>query len=336
MHDTEQQAWRDNVVLARDIDSPGERSEFFTQARRGEFTRIFRGVHVPTTVWLALGPDERHRAIVKAAAAFAGRELVFSHASAVGVWRLPWIGVWPDRAHVTVPTASGGRSKKMFVRHTTGVPEEIEHIEGIAVTTIARTVADIARTQPFGCAVTVADAALRRTTHPLTRVSTTHPLTRVSTTHSFTEVPRTGLIQEDIVRELQGIPIRQGVAKALRVIGFADARADRPGESMSRVSMMAARLPPPELQVVLAGATGRVWTVDFFWPIVGLIGEFDGQAKYTDPVFLRGRTPEQALSDEKDREDDLRAAGYDMSRWGWKLAMSPNLLRRHLMAAGLR
>lgn len=92
----------------------------------------------------------------------------------------------------------------------------------------------------------------------------------------------------------------------------------------------------PVLQAEIVGASGRVWTVDFWWPGFNLVGEFDGKVEYSDPAFLRGRTPEQALLDEKDREDDIRAAGHRMSRWGWTTALSPGLLRAHLVAAGLR
>lgn len=308
----------DGVVLARELETPGERSEFYARARRGQFTRLFRGVHVDTEAWRAMTPDDRHRTMVRAAALQADDPLVFSHASAVGMWRLPWIGDWPERAHVTAPVADGGRSRAMLVRHTTGIPRDVETIDGIDVTSLARTVVDVARTQSFGCAVAVADAALRRTSHPLPGL------------------PATSLGREGLTRELAGIPVRQGVARAHRVIEFADARADRPGESLSRVSMHVARVPKPELQVPLKGTSGRTWFVDFFWPEAGLIGEFDGKSKYSDPMFLRGRTPEQVLLDEKEREDDLRSAGHGVSRWGWALALSPARLRAHLQATGLR
>ncbi|HUG50856.1 MAG TPA: hypothetical protein VLZ78_07660, partial [Terrimesophilobacter sp.] len=95
-------------------------------------------------------------------------------------------------------------------------------------------------------------------------------------------------------------------------------------------------LPRPELQVPIVGDSGRVWIVDFWWPEFNLIGEFDGHRKYTDPEFLRGRTPEQAVIDEKDREDDLRAAHHGMSRWDWDIALSPIRLRDKLLRAGLR
>jgi hypothetical protein len=206
----------------------------------------------------------------------------------------------------------------MFIRHTGGLPDDWVEIDGLDVTTLARTVVDLARTESFGRAVTLADSALRRTLHPIEGV------------------PRTLLTTADLEAELDRVPVRHGSAKARRVIEFADGAADRPGESISRVSMRMAGLPQPQLQVKLAGASGRIWTVDFWWPFANLIGEFDGKSKYTDAEFLRGRTPQQAVYDEKLREDDLRAAGHLVCRWPWKIALSPALLRDRLVAAGLR
>src|SRR5690606_5203667 len=131
----------------------------------------------------------------------------------------------------------------------------------------------------------------------------------------------------DLFEELRAVPLRRGSAKARAVVEFADGAADRPGESLSRVNMHALRLPMPLLQAETFGASGRRYFVDFWWPEFNLIGEFDGKAKYSDPVFLRGRTPEQALLDEKTREDDIRAADHRMTRWGWQVALAPARLR---------
>jgi hypothetical protein len=331
--------WRDNVILTRDLVVPGDRAEFFRRVRQREFVPIFRGVFVRAERWSSLGNDERYRARVKAAAASADCEAlpaptdasgpaasaipvdgrpVFSNHSAAALWRLAWIGDWPKRAHTVEPIAAGGRSNAMFIRHTSGVPDDRIEIDGLEVTALARTVVDLARTESFGRAVTLADSALRRTLHPIEGV------------------PRTLLTRADLEGELDRIPLRHGSARARNVIEFADGAADRPGESMSRVSMRVAGLPPPQLQVELVGASGRIWTVDFWWPSVNLIGEFDGKHKYTEAEFLRGRTPQQVVYDEKMREDDLRAAGYRVSRWPWKVALSPALLRDTLVAAGLR
>ncbi|HRN28687.1 MAG TPA: hypothetical protein PK890_03140, partial [Terrimesophilobacter sp.] len=184
-------------------------------------------------------------------------------------------------------------------------------------TTLARTVVDVATVASFGQAVTIADAALRRTKHP------------------FTGLPFVDLTRDDLLKELVNAGVSHGRSKARDAIEFSNGLADRPGESMSRVSMRRTRLPMPELQVSLRGASGRTWSVDFFWRHRKLIGEFDGQWKYTDPEFLAGRTPHQVLIDEKEREDDLRAAGNGMTRWGWKTAVSPTLLHAHLRSAGL-
>lgn len=312
------QRWREDLVLSRELATPGERSRFFARARRGEFVAIFREVYVSADVWADLDRHARYRARVKAAAALAQARLVFSNQSAAAMWRLPWVGEWPTRVHVLEPTAAGGRSSSAVARHALGIPDGLVDIDGVTVTPLARTVVDVARTGSFGQSVAVADAALRRTEHP------------------NDEVPRTFLTKAGLAAELATIPLRQGLVKARRVVDFANGAADRPGESMSRVSMSIAGLPAPVLQARIVGGSGMVWTVDFWWPEFNLIGEFDGRYKYTDAEFLRGRTPEQAVIDEKFREDDLRAVGHGMSRWGWATAVSPRLLSVHLLAAGLQ
>jgi hypothetical protein len=100
--------------------------------------------------------------------------------------------------------------------------------------------------------------------------------------------------------------------------------------------MHLARVTAPELQVDMIGASGRRYTVDFWWPEFNVIGEFDGKYKYTDPDHMGGRTAAQVHYDEKVREDDLRAASHGFSRWGWATAISPTLLRTYLRRAGVR
>ncbi len=305
------------IVHTRHLPTPGLRSEFFARARAGEFIALFRGIHVRADYWHSLDRDEQYRVRVRAVAA-SDPDIVVSHQSAAALWRLPSVGAWPRRVHTLADAAGGGRSTARLARHAVGVPSEFATIEGIGVTSLARTVVDLARTASFPHAVAVADAALRRTTHPISGV------------------PRTALEHGDLHRELAGIPVRLGSARAARVVDFADPLADRPGESLSRVSMHIAGIEPPELQVELRGRSGRRYVVDFWWRRFGHIGEFDGDSKYTDPHFLRGRSPERALRDEKSREDDLRAAGHGMSRWGWSIAISPPLLAAQLASAGVR
>jgi len=308
----------DQLVLTRDLRTAGARVAFFAGVRRGEFARVIRGVYTSTAAWSRLDRHAQYRAKVMAVAALFAEPPVFSHHSAAALWRLPMVGSWPSQVHVVAPLAAGGRSSGMLIRHTVGIPSDVERIDGLSVTSLARTVVDLARVGSFTQAVAIADAALRRTAHPL---------------HG---VPRVVLTASDLARVLDDVPLRHGTAKAREVIEFADAAADRPGESVSRVSMRAAGVTMPQLQVPMKGASGRVYFVDFWWPKFNVIGEFDGFDKYVNPEFLRGRTPEQAVYDEKMREDDLRAAGHGMSRWAWNVAISPRLLAAHLAKAGVR
>lgn len=312
-----QAQWREHFTVVRELLGGAERSAFYRRVMRGEFVAVTRGVYVKADVWRELDRHARYRTVIKAAAIHLP-DTTFSHHSAAALWRLPWVGSWPTRVHVVAPPKSGGCSTSSVLRHTTGVPERVEVIEGLYLTELARTVVDVASVASLEQSVAVADAALRRTAHPLV------------------EVPRTFVTHEDLLNELDRIPPTHGAAKARLAIDFSNGLADRPGESVSRVSMFRAGLPAPELQVALVGASGRVWIVDFWWPHSNLIGEFDGKWKYTDPEYMRGRTPQQVLVDEKNREDDLRAAGHRFARWGWSVAVSPPRLRDTLHAAGLR
>lgn len=308
--------WREQLIVTRELPTAAERTAFYRRVRSGEFVPIVRGVYLAADAWTELDRHARYRTIVRAVALL-NENALFSHHSAAAMWRLPWVGSWPGRAHILVPARRGGHSTRAVLRHTRGLPDEHERINGLAVTTLARTVADVASVASFSQSVTVADAALRRTTHP------------------HTALPRTSLTHDDLRAELEQLSPTHGRAKARAAIEFASGLADRPGESMSRVSMLRARLAMPELQVRLKGSSGRVWTVDFWWPESNLIGEFDGKWKYTDPEFMNGRTPHQVLLDEKDREDDLRAARHGLVRWDWAVAISPARLRERLRLAGL-
>ena len=294
--------------LASHATRVGECDQLYQRSRRGDVTRVFRGCFVDTTYWLSLDAADRHRALAHLAALRFDDDLVFSHRTAAALYRLPVLGPWPARVHVAGhPGAASDRSAAL-ARHALGVSNASVRIDGLQVTPLAVTVAQLAAVERFAAGVVVADAALRRP----------------------------GLSTADLQAAARAIPRYHGRSRAISVAEFADGRADRPGESISRCSMLAAGLTLPELQVELVGASGGRYFADFYWREFGLIGEFDGAAKYKDPEFLRGRTPEQALLDEKYREDDLRAAKHGFSRWGWKVALSPPLLGAQLRSAGVR
>lgn len=158
----------------------------------------------------------------------------------------------------------------------------VTEVDGVAVTSLDRTVVDIARTASMRAAMVVVDFALRYAT------------------------ARPALL--DMVDQCSAW---SDVGKARRAIDFGDARSESPLESVSRVIMHEYGLPPPEPQyeIDIGGCTYRV---DFYWKHRRLVGEADGRAKYSRDET---RSPAQVAWDEKVREDALRDADYGFVRW---------------------
>lgn len=158
---------------------------------------------------------------------------------------------------------------------------------------------DVARSEPFGRAVVVADAMLRCS-------SSTAGDLRIA---------------------LRGAARRNGIAGAATVVRFADGRSASPGESLSRVLFHRAGIPAPDLQHEVVGRDGPwVATVDFWWggrhPVVG---EFDGGIKY-GRLLRPGQEPGDAVVQEKIREDMLRDLGLAVVRWTWQDLAEPSYL----------
>lgn len=193
------------------------------------------------------------------------------------------------------------------MRHCLDVPASTSWIDGLEVTDLPRTVVDVARTSRFAEGVMVADAAIERE-----------------------------VLRDDLLAELPPAGHR-GVRRARDVIAFADGRSGSPLESLSRVSILEAGLPAPDLQYVFTDAEGRM-PVDFWWPSYGVVGEFDGKVKYLDERYRNGRTMEQVLLDEKWREARLRRQRgvRAVARWDAATAASPARLGRLLRTYGIR
>ncbi|MFD0365442.1 hypothetical protein ACFQZZ_28735 [Nocardia sp. GCM10030253] len=182
--------------------------------------------------------------------------------------------------------------------------EQIE-LNGLHVTSAARTIVDLARTVPFEQAIVVGDAALR-----------------MSTT-----------TRDELAEQLDRARHRSGRPAAQRVVDFLDGRSESVGESRSRVALRQSDLPAPELQARIIGLDATTMArVDFLWPELGVIGEFDGMVKYHKE--MRGdRLPEQVVIEEKAREDALRALGWIVVRWTWQDLEHPSPFRARLAAA---
>ncbi len=192
------------------------------------------------------------------------------------------------------------------------MPDRVDRIDGIRVTSLADTVAGLAVADRLETAVVAGDAALAGI--PLGAA-----VVRLSPAELQSAIPSRG----------------RGCAIARFVAGFVDGRSASPGESLSRLAMHRAGVPEPVLQLPVRDRRG-VMFVDFAWPALGVVGEFDGVAEYVRDEFTRGRSAADVVIQEKIREDRLRALGWRVVRWGWNVARSVPAMRRTLREAGVR
>ena len=271
----------------------------------GQLVRLKRGAFFELRAWQAMSAAEQHRERVRAFA-ITSRSAVFSHWSAASILELPIVGRWPVEVHVSADRATGGRSEPGLIRHCVGLPDEdVVVTSGIATTSVARTLVDLAAAQPFRFAVAPVDHGLR--------------------VHL---VGRDELVAAADVRQ-------RGRLRALRVIEFGDARSANAGESLSRAVIHQFGFPRPELQVEHQ-IDGRTYYTDFEWPEHRAIAEFDGKGKYLSPELTGSRSPAQVVLDEKDRENRIRrSTGYLVGRWDWHEALRREPVALALDAIGL-
>jgi hypothetical protein len=271
--------------------------------RIGQLCAVRRGIYVSGV--LPDGPEARHVLRVQAAMRQLSPDAVVSHVSAALVHGLPVWAVPLDRVHVTRNRRrSGGRRHPGIHVHSAPLcADDVVIVRGLPVTSIERTLADLARSRPLEQAVVVLDAALAR-----------------------------GWTTPAAVLAALGRQVRwPGVAAARRALAFADGRSESVGESRSRVAIARAGLPEPIPQWEVRTPMGRViGRVDFGWPKLRAIGEFDGKVKYTR-LLLPGQSAADAVYEEKLREDALRDLGFAVVRWTW-----PELDAFDAVAARLR
>jgi len=291
-----------------------------------ELVRLRRGVCVDARAWHAAADRDRHVLRMRAVEATRNARPVFSHLSAAAVWGLPIIGRWPAQVHLSAFGRPGLHSKNEVIYHHHGVADdEITEMNGLLVTTLTRTMLDVARTASFASAVAMLDYGTRR------RV----PLP------DGTVVP--GVEKAALRDAVDAAGPVAGVRKARLAIAFCDNRAGSVGESLSRVQVHLCGFPPPELQVEYPRRDGGKDIVDFRWEqrqkgrTLRLFGEFDGKVKYTRDEYTHGLPVEEVVWQEKLREDRLRAStGHDMVRWTWDMALRREPLQQLLLGAGLR
>lgn len=317
--------WRNEYLVFSELSSMGGDSELRAMVRAGVVHRVALGVYR----FAAAGKfsaqwqhdDDDYLARIRGASLATSRPLVFSHHSAAALLALPSAraNASSRRVHVVGYRAGGGRSTTGLVRHTVGVPDELEVRGSLTCTALARTVADVASVAPIPQAVAVADAAL------------------AGMQDQWGILQRLQLEPERLRDEIAGRKSSRGIRQLRWVAEFANGLSGSPGESISRWAMHAIGCPPPVLQQPFADSVGPIGIVDFWWPEFNVIGEFDGQSKYVREEYTAGADAADIVIAEKLREDRLRAtaSGPRVVRWGWDATQNLSLLARKLRNAGL-
>ncbi len=218
----------------------------------GSLVSVHRGV-------FAVG----HEAISKrarwmAAVIACGPSAVLSHGSAAALWDIRRAGPMPE-----VTRRSGGTPRSGIRLHQTSLLDDVEiaRIDGIPVTSIERTLLDLAQR--------LDDKQIERT---------------------LVAADRTRALRwSELNRLIERTPRRQGVGRLRRIALQVDPNAVDAASPLE-VDFLAlcrrAGLPRPQVNVLLAG---RV--VDFLWPRQKVVVETDGYAFHADrPAFERDHT----------------------------------------------
>src|SRR4051794_12602668 len=283
------------LVLRRTALGQGFADDEIARLRRlGEWTSVRRGAYVVGTP--PLSRRARHLLIVRATLAGLRTPAVVSHSSAAALHGLPLWGVALNQVHVTRRPPARTDSDVRLRSHAARLSEEDVVLVGPSpVTSVARTVVDLARVLPFAPALAIADAALRDA----------------------------AISRDDLRAVLEAGAGTRGTRAARRVVEAADGRSESVGESRSRAILLRSGVPLPDLQLEIRGADGGlVGRCDFGWPAHRLLGEFDGRVKY-GRLLRPGQSPGDAVFEEKRREDALRDEGFGMVRWVWRGSGGP-------------
>ncbi|MCA0145815.1 type IV toxin-antitoxin system AbiEi family antitoxin domain-containing protein [Blastococcus sp. LR1] len=263
------------VFTAGDVRRAGYRHDEVRHLRAsGRWHRLRRGVYITATE-LAAAERAGNRFRVECVAVLLAMDsttVAVSHRSAAHLWGLP--APTPDVIRLTDPAHSRVGSGFRVSRGPLD-PGDVRTQESLRLTAPARTLVDLARSEPLTDAVVAMDAALLGDLLTLDELG-------------------------DATARAHGWP---GAARAARALSLTDGRAESALETRGRLRMIGAGLPTPQLQVEIRTGGRLIGVVDAWFEGPAVAVEFDGRVKYTDPW----RDPGRVLWEEKRREDELRA-----------------------------
>lgn len=273
---------------ARDCGLPTSEIDYLV--RRGKWVAIRRGAYVEQGMHDGFTADEHSRALIHAVVLALRVPAVVSHVSAALLHGLPVWGLDLTDVHVSRRDLHSPR-REAGVHHHAGelLDHEIVTIDGLAVTSLPRTMIDTARISAFEPSVVAADAAVRA-----------EPT-----------------VKQAMLARLNQMRDWPGSRNAGAVAEFADGRSESVGESRGRVLIRRAGLPRPELQYEVRDRRDNlIGRADYAFTEERTLGEFDGKGKYL-ASYRPGEDSGDVVWREKRREDRLRHEGFEVVRFTW-------------------
>jgi very-short-patch-repair endonuclease len=228
------------------VDRDGTPDLTHAQTLSGRFVLTSRGVRQPAE------QSDMDRARWEAAQLPLRPETVLSHTSAARLHGLPVPRRVLDatRVHVTTPREVPRPRRRDIVTHHASLPSsDVCVVEGLRVTSPARTYVDMASLLAFDELVALGDVVLRR-----------HPSSR-----------------DELLAVAVARATYPGRRRAVSAIGWLDPAAASPRESHLRVLLRRGRLPRPEVNGVIRDADGGFLAVgDLVFRRERVIVEYDG------------------------------------------------------------
>ncbi|SPM28606.1 hypothetical protein HMPREF0591_3992, partial [Mycobacterium terramassiliense] len=104
--------------------------------------------------------------------------------------------------------------------------------------------------------------------------------------------------REDLERAVKQQAGRRGIVTVRELVVLASPQAESPMESEARLVMIDGGLPEPVLQYEVLDPQGRLWRLDFAWPVLRVAAEYDGIDWHSGPeAFFRDRRRASALQE---------------------------------------
>ena len=275
----------------------------------GSLVTVQPGTLLPRQVWLESDDSGRHSLALESAL-LRHPSAIASHRSAALLLQLPWndspVGTYLDSQLGRVPiveiTQPGvGRRQPRLRMYSGIVPDDQRaHLLGMPVTSVGRTVLDLALQLRPPQAIAILDVGVRRLTLEANR--------GVDVRQAVQSTVARAAAAAHLAQILGQMGGRRGSVGLSRLLPFAEPASESHLESLSRWQMHRGNVPPPRCGVPVTGDDGKTYWADFLWTDARVIGEADGEEKYAS---------RDDLIAEKRRQQSLERAGWDVIRWNW-------------------